>query len=459
MTQAMRRRTMTATRGARAPLGTRLIHAGQTSLLGSVEWTPAYAAFLAYIFAIVTYRLPIGTAAMVTALVTLPLEKHRLRFPRFLLLTIVLVGWAWIGWTTTNYPAIVYDNIVEFTKVAGVVLVAVNVLTTRARLRLFLVLFLGLFAFYPARGTLISYFFYGGGVEGRAAWNYAYSNPNDLAGMCLLVTALAAGVLVSDRARWIRLCALVGTLLMPFVILLTASRGAFIALLACAAFALRSYWRKPKMLAIGAAALVAIALLAPQSAWERLGTLTQVTNEQNAAKANDEGSARQRLEIWKVARTIVAENPLTGVGLGAYGEAHYIYAQRPSFDPTAMGKRDTHSTYLNIAAQTGIPGLLLFLAMVGVTVIDAERTRRRARASRPALALQLQYMELGLLGFLVAGIWGSYGFLVLIYLYLSLIYVATQLLNEDAGPATTVGPRRLAWQRPAGVHHANVVSG
>jgi O-antigen ligase len=401
-------------------------------LLGSVDWSLSYVAFLAYIFAIVTYRLPIGTGAMVTALVALPLEKRPLRFPPVLGWTLALLGWAWLGWTTTDYPGVVYDTVVEFTKVAGIILVAVNVLTSRARLRLFLVLFLGFFAFYPARGTLIAYFFYGGGVEGRAAWNYAYANPNDLGGMCLLMTALAAGVFVADRALWIRVCAFAGILLLPFVILLTASRGAFIALAACAAFALRGYLRKPRILAIGAAAIAMLAFLAPHSVWVRLGTISDVTSESAAAKANDEGSARQRLEIWKVARTIVAENPVTGVGLGAYPDAHFAYAQRPNFDPTAMGHRDTHSTYLSIAAQTGVPGLLIFLALVGTTVADAERTRRRMRLAAPRLALQLQYMELGLLGYLVAGIWGSYGFLVLTYLYVSLIYVTTELLKAES---------------------------
>lgn len=439
MTQEFRRRVVAspAGPGAKADAAHSTLH--ELPLLGAVDWSASYVAFIAYIFAIVTYRLPIGTAAMVTALVALPLEKRPLRLPPVLGWTLALLGWAWLGWTTTNYPGVVYDDVVEFTKVVGVILVAVNVLTSRARLRLFLVLFLGFFAFYPARGTLIAYFFYGGGVEGRAAWNYAYANPNDLGGMCLLVTALAAGLVVADRALWVRLCALAGTLLLPFVILLTASRGAFIALAACAAFALRGYLRKPKMLALGAVAITVLAFLAPHSAWERLGTIGDVTSETAAAKANDEGSARQRLEIWKVARTIVAENPVTGVGLGAYPDAHFAYAQRPNFDPTAMGHRDTHSTYLNIAAQTGIPGLLIFLALVGTTIADAERTRRRVRSTTPRLALQLQYMELGLLGYLVAGIWGSYGFLVLTYLYLSLIYVTTQLLKAESLPPIVHG--------------------
>jgi probable O-glycosylation ligase (exosortase A-associated) len=406
-------------------------------LLAGLEWTPSYAAFLLYIFNIVSYRLPVGTGtfAMTVALLALPLEHRPLRLPPVVYWTIALLGWAFTGWTTTLYPDLVWEHLVEFAKIVGVVLVAVNVLTTRARLRFFLLVFLGFFAFYPIRGTLIGYFAYGGGPGGRAGWNYVYENPNDLAGMCLLVLSLALGMLVLDRRRWIRACSLAGAVILPLIILLTQSRGAFVGLLALGAFALRGQWRRAKMIIWIGIAAIALAFATPDSVWKRLGTLRDVTDEESAAQASDEGSARQRLEIWKVASTIAMENPITGVGMGAYPKAHYITSQRPTFDPIALGARDTHSTYFNLLAETGFPGLLLFLSVIGLTVLDAERTRRRAKANQPRGASQLFYMELGLLGFLVAGVWGSYGQLVLTYLHVALIYATTQVLKAEGSGA------------------------
>jgi O-antigen ligase len=177
-------------------------------------------------------------------------------------------------------------------------------------------------------------------------------------------------------------------------------------------------------------AVLSLAVTTPDSVWDRLGTLKDVTNEETA-----EGSARQRMEIWKVASAIFMENAVTGVGMGAYHKSHYVTSQRPVFDPIALGARDTHSTYLSLLAENGLPGLLLFLTVVGATVLDAERTRRRAKVDHPAGALQLYYMELGLLGFLVAGIWGTYGQLVLTYLHLALIYATAQVLKAEMLPA------------------------
>jgi Lipid A core - O-antigen ligase and related enzymes len=410
---------------------------GGLPLLAGIRWTPSYAAFLLYIFNIVTYRLPVGTGtiAMTVALVMLPLEHRPLRLPPVVLWTTALLGWGFIGWTTTTYPDVVWNWVVEFSKIVGVMVVAVNVLTTRARLRLFLVAFLGFFAFYPVRGALITYFAYGGGPGGRAGWNYVYENPNDLAGMCVLVFSLAVGMLVSDRKTWIRACAFAGALLLPLVILLTQSRGAFLAMLAIVAIALKGFWRRGRVILGAAVAIALLAVLTPDSVWQRLGTIRDVTSTEDVARTEAEGSARQRLEIWKVASTIFAENPLTGVGMGAYPRVHYLTSQRPTFNPIAGGARDAHSTYLNLLAETGLPGFLLFCGVIGAVVIDAERTRRRARGTGAPGAMQLFYLELGLFGYLVAGIWGTYGQLVLTYLHIALISAAAQVLKNELSPS------------------------
>ena len=435
-------------RGVMARSRDRAARGGGWSLaspFAGLHWSPAYAAFLLYVFVITTYRLNLGTIAMSVALVTLPLERTSLRLPPLALMALAFLGWGFVGWGSSDYPVIVWDRLIEFAKICGVVLVAVNVLTTRARLRLFLLAYLAYFAFYPVRGAFFNYFLYNGTMAGRAVWNYAYANPNDLAGVCLLFVALAAGVLVSERARWIRFAAFAGIVLLPFLIILTQSRGAFVALLAFALIALKGQWRRGRVLALAAGVAVVVFFAAPDEVWDRLGTIQKVATQQDgAASIADEGSAEQRLEIWKVARAIIADEPVTGVGLGAYAEVHSRYALRPIFNPTAQGKRDTHSTYLKIFAETGIVGLIVFVGLVGFTLYDAERTRRRKLAIDPPGAKQLYYMELGMIGYLVAGIWGSYGELVPTYLFLSLIYAATRILKQQGATPRQPVPVRGA---------------
>lgn len=404
----------------------------EDSLLAGVHWSPAYIAFLVYVFVITTYRVQIGTAAMSVALVLLPLERKPLRFPSPLLWMLAFLGWGFVGWGSSQYPSVVWDSLIELAKVCGVVFVAINVLTNLSRVRFFLLAFLGFFAFYPVRGALFSYFIYHGATQGRAAWNYIYSNPNDLAGLCLLPLAFTAGMLVTERRAWVRYCAIAGAIALPFVILLTQSRGATIALAAFALMVLRRQKRRRGaiLLLVGAIG-IAIFFAAPASTWKRLGTFSEASDTKSFAEEDAENSARQRLELWRVARTIAEESPITGIGLGAYKNVHYLYAQRPVFDPIALGYRDAHSTYLTLLAETGVVGFALFMMMMLTTIRDAERTRRRAVLTLPGRALQITYMEVGLFGYFIAGIWGSFQMLVMTYLYVAVLYAMTQVLKED----------------------------
>lgn len=392
-------------------------------------------AFIVYVFVIVTYQLKLGTESMLVALVLLPLERKPLRFPAPMVWMTALLGWAFIGWGNSAYPSVVWDNVIELAKVCGIVFVAINVLTSRARIRFFILAFLGFFAFYPVRGSLFAYFIYHGATQGRAAWNYIYNNPNDLGALCLLPLAFTAGMLTTERRRWIRYCAIAGAVSLPFVILLTQSRGASIALAVFALVAVRRQkQRRGTILLLAATTAIIVYFVAPESMWKRLGTFSNATDTKSFAEKDAQNSAQQRLELWRVARTIAVENPVTGIGLGAYKDAHYVYAQRPSFDPIALGHRDAHSTYLTLLAETGVVGFGLFMLLVATIVRDAERTRRIAKATFPDRAMQITYLEVGLLGYFIAGIWGSYQMMVLTYLYLAVMYTTTRSLKEDLAP-------------------------
>jgi O-antigen ligase len=144
-------------------------------------------------------------------------------------------------------------------------------------------------------------------------------------------------------------------------------------------------------------------------------------------QVDPEGSAEQRYEIWKVAMAIIRDHPLAGVGLGAYSNVHEQYARGGGFSQIAAGKRDTHSTYLNVMAETGIVGFMLFMAIFGVAMVRADRVRRRIRERFPRYSQQLLFLNLGLLGYLLAGIFGSFSGLSFPYIYVALLVAMTSL--------------------------------
>jgi len=111
-----------------------------------------------------------------------------------------------------------------------------------------------------------------------------------------------------------------------------------------------------------------------------------------------------------------------------------MYSVRVGVPRTAIGFKDTHSTYLNVAAETGVPGLLLFLLTVAVVAISSERTRRKARGT--VRADQLLALELGLLAFMLAGIFGSFAKLSFLYIQLAVMWAVTDITKGELAAAT-----------------------
>jgi hypothetical protein len=76
-------------------------------------------------------------------------------------------------------------------------------------------------------------------------------------------------------------------------------------------------------------------------------------------------TAVSRLFIWKMAIAQTIQHPLTGIGIGVYAE--HIGVQ-------AFGRVGTHAhnLFLSLSAETGIPGLLIFLGLLGSMIRQAD---------------------------------------------------------------------------------------
>jgi O-antigen ligase len=395
-----------------------------------IPWSLSLVGFLVYVFVIVTFRIRIADVGMVAALVGLLFLPYAIRVPRLLIGMGVLYVWGWITMLASDYPEVVRSEMVVLGKLLLILLVAVNVLRTRSAIRFYMIFFLAIYAAYPARGTIFNYL--GGYTHfGRALWNHTYSNSNDLAALTLLALSMAAAVLVGERNRWFRLAALVAIVVLAVIILLTKSRGVFLGLGLFAVLGMLANVRRLRNIGVVTLILAAIFALTPSDAIDRLVGLRHVADTENLQAVDQEGSAAQRFAIWKVGAEIAADHPVTGVGWGAYSTAHAVYS--PLVDATGIsrGKRDTHSTYLNVAAEAGYLGLGIFLVIVLGSLVHAESVRRRCRVAMPRAAHQLYMLELGLAGFLVASVFASYAQLNMLYLHLALLYGLARVCSDD----------------------------
>ena len=411
-------------------------------------WSVSFVGVLVYIFSAVTYRLPLVIPAMILALLGLLMER-RVTVPFFMILFAAYLAWAAASYTSSVDPAGTYAQVIVLAKIFVICFVIANVTRDGWRMRLFMVFFLACFALYPARGTFVNFFISRYTVFGRALWNYIYSNPNDLAALTFFPLALAGAVALTETNKWVKRAALAGVLLLPLMVLLTQSRGALIALVVSGLlfFVVHTKGRRVRSLVMAAATAIVVIPLVPQSAWQRFSLMRNLASG-NTKEADPEGSADARYNIWRVAGTIIKENPVAGIGLGVYPRGHAMYAPRVGVPDAALGFRDTHSTYLNVAAETGIPGLLLFLSMIGVVAATSERTRRLAQGS--PRARQLLALELGLLAFMLAGVFGSFAKLSFLYMQLAIMWAVTDITKRELAAGVAQPMRSAVPQgRPA----------
>lgn len=95
--------------------------------------------------------------------------------------------------------------------------------------------------------------------------------------------------------------------------------------------------------------------------------------------ARDENSNEVRLEIWGSALHIIRDYPLTGVGLNMF-RYQQVRDQYPAPGYAASVLPHAHNELLQVGSDTGIPGMILFLAWHGVLVFMVWQTWRMGSA-------------------------------------------------------------------------------
>ncbi|GAA4664811.1 O-antigen ligase family protein [Streptomyces chumphonensis] len=218
--------------------------------------------------------------------------------------------------------------------------------------------------------------------------------PLDVMGMSTVVShgllvALAVGLAPPARSpRWLRPAALgcAAALVVPLV--LSFSRGAWIATaVACAAVLLlagaRLALRTLAVVACAGVVLVGGFGIGSQLIGERLGSITDVT-------AAPDQSVTDRYTLWAAAVSIWRDAPLTGVGLKGFPDhrdAHASLALSSGSDIAGAGsdfRREPllspHNMYLLVLSEQGLVGLLALGGSWAALAVCAVRRLRTGPA-------------------------------------------------------------------------------
>jgi O-antigen ligase len=201
---------------------------------------------------------------------------------------------------------------------------------------------------------------------------------NGLAIALTVVTVIGTGVAadlwsraVSTRDRWLAVGAATVAALSLFGMSATGTRIAFMMLLLAGVAALVLYPGRLGRRAVPGIALtfaVAVAVLAGSVFLTTAGgrTLSVVTDlDTTVDVVTDPGGTpteteiRSRGEFWDLAVQMALDDPLTGVGPFQWNVVRYV------MDPTGpVVVADAHQTYLQVAAEYGIPSLALYVILL-----------------------------------------------------------------------------------------------
>lgn len=238
------------------------------------------------------------------------------------------------------------------------------------------------------------------GLSYRPQWSPA-GGPNYLAASAVVCLPIAFYLFTRSPNRFDRWFSAACAVPIVGAMLVGASRGGLLALVAAGLVVLfQSRGRRGMMLLIGAAFAVVL-LISPVSPMRRL----------LHPSGGDVTAANDRLELWSAGLRMVAEHPLTGIGLGNFkAEVPQYLLPGQHIDFIA------HNTYIEMAADLGLPGLAIFSWILLVTFKSLTRARQRAtEADSTMLYCAASGLFAGLAGFCVAMFFLSAEFLKLLW--------------------------------------------
>jgi O-antigen ligase len=217
----------------------------------------------------------------------------------------------------------------------------------------------------------------------------------------------------------------------------TYSRGGALALALAAGLAVLVRGVTRRMVAVAAAGLLLALLFLPGAVARRLETLREIVPGGQREVLDPDSSIAKRRLVTRVAWDMFLDHPVLGVGAGNYATRFGPYAARTGFaareydDPAEP--QYPHNLYLEIAAETGLVGLLLFAAVMVAAFGALARAWHRFRdAGEAGLADLAAALALGLAGYLASSLFLHGHFLRYLWLLLGLAAACDLLAGRVA---------------------------
>ena len=345
----------------------------------------------------------------------------------------------------------------EYVKIVTIALFTTGLVQSRDRLRLMIwtiALSFGFFGFKSGLAGILT----AGQLQILEGPGGMLQDNNDFALALGMGIPMLWHIAYSERNPTVRRFFFVLVPLTIITVLLTHSRGGFLAM---SAGLVVLVWRSRNRVAGVVVALflvVAGVLLAPAAVGERLSTIKQY---------EEDASAAARFRAWQTALAMIQDKPLLGVGYARFQQNYLRYSPHHKEDP-GYGARAhvAHNSYLQIWAECGTITFALYLGLIAMSMFDLARIRRMA-AKRYHASWILHYaamFEASMVVFLVGSMFLNRAQFDLLYHLVALIaafgYIARREMSDrKLYPERAEGRARLSAVQPVGFGRRPVLGG
>ncbi len=380
---------------------------------------------------------------------------------------LVLAWLIWVGVTTftsVHWPTALlgtqgrYEGLITFVTYAAVYFLALQFVDEKGRvLRLAIVLICssavvsiyGLLT-YAGVGAVAEYF------SNQAVFRVpnvrvfsSLGHPNVLAGFLIFSLTISLALALQERRTLLRLAYWGSAGLSSLTLLLTFSRGAWIAgSMAILLLAIITWRQRVKLRRVDLAPIALFIAAFVGLAARSLSSASKVTDfaERLASifAPSEDSSASARIEIWRAAVRAVKDRPLLGWGPDTFGMVSPRY-ETLEYQRLAgsMVADNAHNHYLQLAAGVGILGAAMFIALWVWALLKSSKT---------------VFARDGGAGLLTGSFWAAaIGYLVHLVFNISvpgttfLLWIALAVILAPSSRSVIVRPRRFGATIAVGI--------
>lgn len=214
-----------------------------------------------------------------------------------------------------------------------------------------------------------------------------FENPNFYAEYLVLMVPLGLALVLGSRGLFRRFVMGAATLLLFAALILTYTRGSWMA--TGIGVILMSLLTNAWLVWVWIG-LFAVAFATAPGVASRLASITNITG----------GTAGFRMKLWRIAAGIIGEHMWTGIGIGNYYDVFTEYIFRHPELSVGWVIYGAHNSYLTFWAETGIFGILSFVAIILIS-IKYSLYLSRAKAKDKYLSWINSAIVAGVIGFAI----------------------------------------------------------